>query len=621
MSAYACEPGKGSEPEVGWQWALQMARFHDVVVLTRENNRTAIERALEGLRGLRPLPAFVYFDRGKQILNFKRRTRAIKWYYLLWQRLGRELVAKLHAAHHFDLMHHVTFAGFRYPTVIWGHGVPTVWGPVGGIESVPFSLLPWGHPRSLATEFLRSVHNAIQSAPFLALARRANATTTMLVSTPEMRRQMARLGCAMHLMPTIGLDTSALPVRQRLPHEGPLRLLFVGNIITLKGVDLALRALKASHTDATFTLIGDGNYLAAARRLATRLGLEQQVNFRGRLPRHEVLEGYSEYDVLLFPSLHDTGGYAVIEAMMNELPVICLDRGGPAVAVEENCGVKIPIGTRQTIVTGLAAAIRGYDQDRSRVREHGRAAREIVLRKYEWERKGEQMNELYQRTVMAASPRRSSGSQMGGSVQILHGMFSTKGVITSLCGVLLVGMLGFFALAGLKREAVRIAEDTLPGLSYSGAAMAYLAELSHPLNYLVVNNAEQRSQLRSQIIELSQRTSENLEKYRKTIDSAADQAQFDALVAAREEFFRLRDQTLALADSGKQSEALLLYNKSVVPAQARVRAAGDKLFEFNMRDGQTQSRRIVSICNYTQLAVVVVCIVIFVVGFFFGFSR
>ena len=54
ISAYACEPGKGSEPEVGWQWALQMARHHDVTVLTRANNRQAIEPAIEALRGRQP---------------------------------------------------------------------------------------------------------------------------------------------------------------------------------------------------------------------------------------------------------------------------------------------------------------------------------------------------------------------------------------------------------------------------------------------------------------------------------------------------------------------------------------------------------------------------------------
>src|SRR6266851_8896447 len=112
MSAYACEPHKGSEPEVGWQWALQMARFHDVTVLTRANNRLSIEAELALLAGRQPLPKFVYHDRSGALLDLKFRSRTIKWYYLLWQRSARDVIERLDEARPFDLMHHVTFAAF-----------------------------------------------------------------------------------------------------------------------------------------------------------------------------------------------------------------------------------------------------------------------------------------------------------------------------------------------------------------------------------------------------------------------------------------------------------------------------------------------------------------------------
>src|SRR6185436_1448985 len=95
MSAYACEPGKGSEPEVGWQWALQMARFHDVTVLTRANNRPAIETALRELEGKQPLPRFVYHDRSDALLEVKRLLGSVQLYYLLWQKSPRDVVKAL----------------------------------------------------------------------------------------------------------------------------------------------------------------------------------------------------------------------------------------------------------------------------------------------------------------------------------------------------------------------------------------------------------------------------------------------------------------------------------------------------------------------------------------------
>src|SRR5437867_5930630 len=163
ISAYACEPNKGSEPEIGWQWALQMARFHDVTVLTRTNNRTAIEQGLESVREKQPLPKFVYHDLNAFLLRIKRRSKTVKLYYLLWQKSARDLIERLHEAHQFDLMHHVTFAGFRYPSAIWGHGVLCIWGPVGGVESIPPRLLPWHHPVSLAHAVLRHIHNFVQT--------------------------------------------------------------------------------------------------------------------------------------------------------------------------------------------------------------------------------------------------------------------------------------------------------------------------------------------------------------------------------------------------------------------------------------------------------------------------
>ena len=88
------------------------------------------------------------------------------------------------------------------------------------------------------------------------------------------------------------------------------------------GIDLALHALAKSQVNATFTLFGDGNCLPGLRRLAQRLGLKDCVDFRGRVPRQQILDLYQEFDVFVFPSLHDTGGYAVLEAMFNQLPCV-----------------------------------------------------------------------------------------------------------------------------------------------------------------------------------------------------------------------------------------------------------------------------------------------------------
>src|SRR5437763_11946548 len=104
ISAYACEPFKGSEPEVGWQWALQMARFHDVTVLTRANNHEPIKRGLRALPPDQPVPRFVYFDCSPWLLALKRVFGLTQLYYILWQKGARTVVAELHRRNSFDLL-------------------------------------------------------------------------------------------------------------------------------------------------------------------------------------------------------------------------------------------------------------------------------------------------------------------------------------------------------------------------------------------------------------------------------------------------------------------------------------------------------------------------------------
>src|ERR1039458_2632356 len=83
LSAYACEPGRGSEPAVGWNWVPHIAKRHDVWVITRANNRSPIEKALG-----KPAPEnvhWIYFDLPPWARFWKKRERGLHLYYWLWQ--------------------------------------------------------------------------------------------------------------------------------------------------------------------------------------------------------------------------------------------------------------------------------------------------------------------------------------------------------------------------------------------------------------------------------------------------------------------------------------------------------------------------------------------------------
>jgi glycosyltransferase involved in cell wall biosynthesis len=117
----------------------------------------------------------------------------------------------------------------------------------------------------------------------------------------------------------------------------------------------ARKALPA----ATLTLIGSGPDEQWLRRIANRLNLAEAVEFAGQLPRQKFLDLLSSYTALVFPSLHDTGGMVVLEALSQGVPVICLDLGGPGVIVNSSCGIVIPtVNAGETeVVSAIASAM------------------------------------------------------------------------------------------------------------------------------------------------------------------------------------------------------------------------------------------------------------------------
>ena len=138
--------------------------------------------------------------------------------------------------------------------------------------------------------------------------------------------------------------------------------MFAGRLLHWKGAHFAIRALaEARRTvpEATLTLVGSGPDERWLRALARRCGVADAVEFSGQLPRQQLLGSLPGYTALVFPSLHDSGGFVVLEALQNGVPVVCLDLGGPGVMVNESCGIVVPTAgaDEAQVVDGIANAM------------------------------------------------------------------------------------------------------------------------------------------------------------------------------------------------------------------------------------------------------------------------
>ena len=352
LSAYACEPGKGSEPGVGWNWLRRISGHHDVVVMTRANNARLIELEppLDNVR-------FVYLDLPRWLMWWKRGPRGARLYAILWQVLARRAGRRLVADEHFDLVHHLTWATHWMPAGVASLGPPFVFGPVGGGTPTPWVLWPEFGLRGLLYETARFASQ--QLAKLNPMSRRTWAAAAVILvqnrgtleALPAQHRGKALIA------QNAGIDPSEIIPRRAGPSGPAIKAVFVGRASAWKGLSLAIRVV-ACDPDGRIELdvVGDGPDLPRCRRLALRLGVAHLVHFHGWVTRAEVLDRLEHAEVLLFPSQHDEGPLGVVEAMAQGVRPVVLDHGGPAISVSADAGCRVPITKRATLVRALHAA-------------------------------------------------------------------------------------------------------------------------------------------------------------------------------------------------------------------------------------------------------------------------
>jgi glycosyltransferase involved in cell wall biosynthesis len=363
LSAYACEPHKGSEPSVGWNWAQAlMRRQYEVHVITRSNNRPGIEDFLRDSHS--PLK-FAYFDLPRWTRIWKRWPGGLYLYYLLWQIGAYRLAKKLHSIQQFDRVQHVTFASCRQPSFMGCLGIPFIFGPVGGGETMPAQFRKGIPLTARMAEAGRNLGSVLIAWDPLMRLTFSSAHIIACTTHETMARIPLRFRAKCIVQPAIGIDERNIADQTEVTLESTRpypQFLFVGRLLYWKGVHLLIRAMaevRKAVPEARLKIIGDGNDRAWLEAVAREAGVNDPVEWLSAKPHDEVLREYQESLAFVFPSLHDSGGMVVLEALAAAVPVICMDLGGPGAIVSSSCGivVKSESATEASVVRSLAEAM------------------------------------------------------------------------------------------------------------------------------------------------------------------------------------------------------------------------------------------------------------------------
>lgn len=323
LLAFACVPGRGSEPGAGWAAAVAADRWvapHNgsVLVVTRSTGREEI--ADRQRRGELPCTTFRFIDLPRWLAKLTS-GQASRGAFLIWQLLV--LLSLRRIDQPVDIVHLATYATDAVPPVaLLGATAGTrMWGPYGASEVVD-APLTWKRRSQRMTWTL--------------IQRWAgHHVDRMLVQSSDVIARVARRDRAV-ILPNVVVDLSATRPGAGPWRRFPRQLATSGLLIARKRPNLAVSTLQYLPGDVGLVIVGGGDQMEDLRLLARQLGVDSRVHFAGAVSREESLSWIAASDALLHPSIREGSPWVVGEAIALGVPVVAVRGAGADYLIKES---------------------------------------------------------------------------------------------------------------------------------------------------------------------------------------------------------------------------------------------------------------------------------------------
>lgn len=414
LSCYACEPNRGSEPGMGWAWALGMAKRHETYVLTRGNNRKVIEDELARLSlPENERPVFLYVDLAPFLCRLKKKGAFFsKLYYFLWQMKARQVLNAQQLKS--DIVHHTTFGSFASVGFWWHRKEAVVIGPLGGTSVCRRSYLRLFPCGQRIKEFFRvfSRRYGWRLNPFWMISR--HYADKLFFVDPLMAEKMGKGPSMAETLLDVGVPKALADSAFARAPEKRNQFAWAGVLEPRKGFEIAVRAFRrafpAEDGRPRLVVCGEGYERPKYERLVRKLGLTGDVVFLGNLSQNKLWEVMRESKGLVFSSVRDTSGTVLLESLALQTPVLCFRHQGAALMTDETCAIRIEPTSWEASIDGFARAMRRLHDDTELVLQMGKKGRERVLENFAWEKKFAKMDECYRKLVSQREETKKAGS-------------------------------------------------------------------------------------------------------------------------------------------------------------------------------------------------------------------
>lgn len=390
ISAYSVNPYKGSEDSIGWNWVLQYEKNYKkgdrIILLTKKFNEKDTRRGLKEFNIQHV--ELIIVDVPDALNWFREKHSAFHhMYYILWQHWAWLWVK--HSGIRFDVIHHVTMNDYRIPSELYkAKGAKVIWRPMGGAQVTPKPLKVY-EKNQLVASFREFVNKSCSWNPFYKKALRSY-YKIYCINNETQKQISCIVGKDVPLMPELALrdEYKNLPIRKG--KNDILKIVFVGRLIGKKGIAFLVDALSLMPTDMDWELLifGDGDDRALIEKQIADSGIGKKVKLMGNRPLNQIAEAYQQADVFVLPSLRETSGNVLLEAMAYAVPIVAFDTSFCRLLKEVDCGVFI--NTEQAldnIKEDYCKAIVTLGQDKELAKQMGLNGYKYVNSKLTWDEK------------------------------------------------------------------------------------------------------------------------------------------------------------------------------------------------------------------------------------------
>ena len=390
LSAYACEPNRGSEPEVGWNWALTLAnKGHDTFVITRKNNKKSINKYL--LKNKKSNLKFVYYDLPKFLLNIFKKKKISYLYFYLWQIGVFFFTLNLVKKKKFDYIHHVTFVSLRIPVFLNFHKIPLIIGPVAGGDKIPYRLRKSFSLKENLYELIRDFNNIFIKFSFFIQFSLFKSKKIFVNSSETFDLIPAAYKKKTKILLAIAVNKIRENYVNKINKQKIFQICYVGRLLHWKGLNISLNVIKKLNKkkNIIFKIAGTGPYKKKIIKFINDNNLSKIIILEGNLNKYRLKKLYQNSHLLLFPSLRDSGGYVVLEAARFNVISAVLDIGGPGQLIDKFTGIKIPVKnkTEKQIINMMTRAIISHIENKSLFKKKIINFKKKINRQFTWDQK------------------------------------------------------------------------------------------------------------------------------------------------------------------------------------------------------------------------------------------